>query len=111
MLAFTPDHLEALVNTYNAWYPTEGQNPKTAFFLACGSPPPMFQPTLAAVIFYDGDEEEGRRIFKPFFDLGPVADMTNSHPYVVQVYFSSLHTPTFLDYISGQWLMVECNVE
>lgn len=85
MLAFTPNHLEAIVNTFNTWYPAEGQNPKTCFSLACGSPPPMFQPTLACVIFYDGDEEEGRRIFKPFFDLGPVADMTNSHPYVVQV--------------------------
>lgn len=78
-------HLEALVDTLNVWWPNEGQNPKCAFVLAVGSPPPAFQPTLMTVIFYDGPEDEGRQLFKKFFDLGPVADMTNSHPYVMQV--------------------------
>jgi hypothetical protein len=90
MLAFTPMHLEPLVEAFNAWWPNEGQDPKSCFLLATGSPPPAFQPMFMALIFYDGPEEEGRRHFKKFFDLGPVVDMTDSHPYVVQV-------PTLLD--------------
>ncbi len=85
MLVFKPDQLETLVETVNTWYETEGQNPKTCLFLVIGSPPPEFTPALAAVIFYDGVESEGRRVFKPFFDLNPVADLTNTHPYVQQV--------------------------
>jgi hypothetical protein len=85
MLAYTPMHLESLVEAFNAWWPNEGQDPKCCFFLATGSPPPVHQPTLLALIFYDGPEEEGRKHFKRFFDIGPVADMTKSHPYVVQV--------------------------
>jgi FAD/FMN-containing dehydrogenase len=85
MLIFTPDHLESIIETVNNWYETDGQNPKTAFLLGVVCSPPEFTPTLAAIIFYDGEESEGRRIFKPFFDLNPVADMTNVHPYVQQV--------------------------
>jgi hypothetical protein len=86
MLIYTPDHIEALVKTYNEWSKTaDGLNPKTTFFIATVQAPPMFTPALAALPFYDGDEVEGRRIFKPFFDINPVADLTNSHPYVAQV--------------------------
>jgi hypothetical protein len=89
-------HLEALVDTFNAWYPNEGQNPKCAFLLTIGSPPPAHHPTLLSVIFYDGPEDEGRQLFKKFFDLGPVADMTNSHPYVMQVVLPPLSAPASL---------------
>jgi len=92
MLVYTPGHVEAIVDTINKWFPTEdGQNPKTAFFLVVAMPPPHFQPTLVLLIFYDGDETEGRRIFKPFFDISPVADLTREHPYVEMVP-SSLNT-------------------
>lgn len=83
MLGYTPDHLEALVDTFNKWFVTDdGQNPKTAFFIATAMPPPHFQPTFLLLVFYDGDETEGRRIFKPFFDIGPVVDLTREGPYV-----------------------------
>lgn len=85
LLVFTPDMLESIVETINAWIEGDGKNPKCAFILATACPPPAFTPTFAGLIFYDGDESEGRRVFKPFFDLGPVADLTNTHPYVQQV--------------------------
>ena len=86
MIVYTPDHLQAVVETFNKWFDTEdGKNPKAAFFVATAQPPPHFKPTLVVIVFYDGDETEGRRIFKPFFDINPVADLTHSQPYVEQV--------------------------
>ena len=83
LIIYTPDHLEAIVETFNKWYDTDdGKNPKAAFFLGTAQPPPDFQPGLILIVFYDGDEIEGRRLFKPFFDLNPVADLTRSIPYV-----------------------------
>ena len=91
-------HLESLVETFNSWWPNEGQDPKCCFLLACASPPPHHAPTLAAIIFYDGSEEQGRKHFKKFFELGPVADMTDSHPYVVQVHPSYIPSRPSWDY-------------
>lgn len=86
-MVFAPTQLEALVHTFNKWTQTEdGKNPKTAFFYTCARAPPDFIPTIAMLPFYDGDEAEGRRIFKPFFDLGPVVDLTKQIPYVEQVH-------------------------
>jgi hypothetical protein len=86
MIIYAPDHLEAVVEAFNKWFDTEdGKNPKAAFFVATAQPPPHFKPTLVVIVFYDGDETEGRRIFKPFFDINPVADLTHSQPYVEQV--------------------------
>jgi len=86
LLVFTPDKLEALVGAFNIWLAESGENPKTSCFIAVGQPPPVFAPMFIVVIFHDGSEEEGRGIFKPFFDLGPVVDMTASRPYVEQVH-------------------------
>ena len=86
MLIFLPHQVEALVNTFNAWAQSaDGQNPKIACFICTGVPPPHFQPCYIVMPFYDGPEEEGRRIFKPFFDLGPTVDHTHEHPYIEQV--------------------------
>lgn len=88
MIVYAPDHLEAIVETFNQWFDTnDGKNPKAAFFVATAQPPPHFKPALVVVVFYDGDEIEGRRIFKPFFDINPVADLTRSQPYVELVIF------------------------
>jgi hypothetical protein len=85
MLVFLPHQAQALVDTFNKWEKADGQNPKTANMFVVGVPPPHFQPTYMIMPFFDGPEDEGRRIFKPFFDLGPVADLTKQHPYVEQV--------------------------
>ena len=86
MLIYKPSDLEALVEIFNTWFSSEdGQNLKTSMFIVTCAPHPTFTPTFVVVPFYDGDEVEGRRIFKPFFDIGPAVDLTGSHPYVKQV--------------------------
>ncbi|KAF8974279.1 hypothetical protein BDZ97DRAFT_1935235 [Flammula alnicola] len=42
---------------------------------------PDGNPVIALFVFYNGTESEGRARFKPFFDIGPVADMTKERPY------------------------------
>jgi len=67
---FKPTDLEALVAAFNHWFASEdAKNPKTALLLITCAPPPSFTPTFVAVPFFNGDETEGRRIFKPFFDI------------------------------------------
>ena len=39
------------------------------------------QPAIALLPFFNGSAEEGRKRFSPFFDVGPVADLTNELPY------------------------------
>jgi hypothetical protein len=86
IIIYTPTHLEAIVKAYNEWAQSpDGNNPKTIFAIVVAMPPPAFTPTLCIVPFYDGDEVDGRRIFKPFFDINPAVDMTRSHPYTQQV--------------------------
>jgi len=86
LLVFPPPHLEAIVQAHNTWMTGGGQDPKTACTLVIGQDPPTFVPMIVVIIFYDGPEEEGRANFKPFFDVGPVADMTGPRPYVEQVH-------------------------
>jgi hypothetical protein len=86
MIVYAPEQLEVLVETYTKWVTTEdGKNPKTSWYLTPACPPPLHEPALVLVPFYNGDEAEGRRIFKPFFDINPVADLTHAQPYVMQV--------------------------
>jgi hypothetical protein len=82
MILYTPDHLEAIVTTYNEWsHGPDSRNPKTALFICLTIALLSFTPTFGVVPFYDSEEVEGRRLFKPFFDINPVLDMTNEHPY------------------------------
>jgi hypothetical protein len=98
MIIYTPDHLEALVETFNKWFDTEdGKNPKAAFFLGTGLPPPHFMPAIIVAVFYDGEETEGRRIFKPFFDINPVADLTHPLPYV-ELVMSERNVPNLIEW-------------
>ena len=82
MLVYTPAHLEQIVNTFNSWFSSEdGKHPKAAFYIIAACFSPDSKPTLIALIFYDGTELEGRKVFKPFFDINPVADLTREMPY------------------------------
>ena len=47
-------------------------------------PPPAFTPAIVLVPFFNGPAAEGRAHFKPFLDVGPVADMTQEAPYEQQ---------------------------
>lgn len=79
LVAFLPTQLPAILDAAQSWVQTSSEDKSCMIVFAC--PPPAFQPTVVLAPFFNGPEEEGRRRFKAFFDVGPVADMTRTRPY------------------------------
>jgi hypothetical protein len=76
-LVYTPDKLEQVVQAIENIV----LSPKMVVFLYFATSPPDNTPTILVTPFYYGSETEGRAAFKPFFDIGPVADTTTVLPY------------------------------
>lgn len=79
ILGFTPDKLEGVVNFANKHHEVAGEN--EALIFGFSRPPPLFQPAILAVVFYNGSEDEAKRYFGDLFALGPVMDQTGMMPY------------------------------
>ncbi|TEB23719.1 FAD binding domain-containing protein [Coprinellus micaceus] len=77
-IIFTLDKFEQLVKLTKAWYQTISENEGMFHVTVVG---PKGEPVIAAILFYDGSEEEGRNNFKDFLELGPVADHAKEIPY------------------------------
>ena len=82
LVIFAPQQLSAVIRAAQIWEKSVSQDESCMIFFAC--PPPAFTPALALVPFFNGPAAEGRARFKPFFDVGPVADMTQEIPYEQQ---------------------------
>jgi hypothetical protein len=79
VIVFSPDKLREVVDACNKWWNDEPSE-KEALLVGLtrgpdGSPVVILSP------FYNGSEEEGRKVYKFLFDLGPLADMTREMPY------------------------------
>ncbi|EIN04500.1 FAD binding domain protein [Punctularia strigosozonata HHB-11173 SS5] len=79
LLVFPPTALSALFGAAQNWARAAGENESAMIFMAC--PPPEFKPCLVVIPFYNGSADEGKDKFKVFYDVGPVADMTQEMPY------------------------------
>ncbi|GJE99792.1 FAD-binding oxidoreductase [Phanerochaete sordida] len=88
LVVFTPPQLPALIKAARTWAASASEDESCFIFFAC--PPPAFQPMPVLLPFFNGPEEDARKRFKPFFDVGPVADMTKVIPYEQQ---NSLQNP------------------
>jgi hypothetical protein len=79
MVVFPPTQLKDIFEVSNQLVDAcTGQSQHGIAFFA---PAPDFHPCLAAVVFYNGSEEEGKKFFEPLYSLKPVADMTSTMPY------------------------------
>ncbi|TRM68487.1 hypothetical protein BD626DRAFT_116866 [Schizophyllum amplum] len=87
LVIFPPTVLKGLVAVTEEWWKTAGDKEAMIQIAAVG---PDHKPGIIIVIFYNGSEEEGRAVYKKFFDLGPVADMAKEIPYEV---LNSLQNP------------------
>ncbi|KAJ2913687.1 hypothetical protein MD484_g6727, partial [Candolleomyces efflorescens] len=77
-IVFTPDKLEKLVEVTKKWWDNVKADDE-AMIQMVGAP--HGHPVVAACLFYNGSEEEGRINFKEFYDLGPVKDDAKEIPY------------------------------
>jgi hypothetical protein len=79
MLVFPPPMLTKVFEFANQQM--EIHDGKDGLVVAFGCPPPVFQPVVLTVVFYNGTEDEGKRFFAPLLELGPLADHTAMMPY------------------------------
>ncbi|KAF5328536.1 hypothetical protein D9758_017945 [Tetrapyrgos nigripes] len=70
--------LKAIVETTETWRKNISPLSGMIQFFAVG---PHGEPVVVASVFYNGSEAEGRECYKPFYDLGPIADHTSEIPY------------------------------
>lgn len=82
LVVFTPPQLSAVIDAARAWLLTSSVDESCFIVYAC--PPPAFQPAVVLIPFFNGPAEEGKKRFKAFYDVGPVADMTQEIPYEQQ---------------------------
>jgi hypothetical protein len=87
ILIYIPDKIPAVVAAVEEFRKVAPAS--TALAVGIGCSPGTAIPTILLSPFFNGPEAEGREIFKPFLDLGPVMEMMENKPYVQQV--SSLH--------------------
>ncbi|KAI0786336.1 FAD-binding domain-containing protein [Abortiporus biennis] len=104
-IIFTPDKIPQLQPVLDSWWGNVKGNEGMVLGMTRG---PDGQPGILAVLFYNGSAEEGRKNFKAFYDLGPVADLAAEIPYEelnnMQNY---LATPQKNYYMTGAQLSVK----
>jgi len=84
-LVYSAEQIVDVVATWNKWI-INGYGSKSSCFIFVACAPGSLTPGLLLVVFYDGTEEEGRKVHKPFFDINPLVDDTKVRPYTEQVY-------------------------
>ena len=67
------------MSTLQEWYPNATE--KESAIVATTNKAPMGGPVTVALIFYNGDEEEGRKRFAKLIALGPLVDAAGMIPY------------------------------
>ncbi|KAI0031690.1 hypothetical protein K488DRAFT_51559 [Vararia minispora EC-137] len=76
---FSGKKLPAIMNKLETWW-EGGPSPKCSILLFI-TVSPDGRPANILSLFYNGSEAEGRAYFKPFFDIGPIDDMTKEMPF------------------------------
>ncbi|KAK9372523.1 fad binding domain protein [Lipomyces chichibuensis] len=79
VLAFPPDRLPAVVQfANNLATTTRGEK---AIEFGVSTPPPLTEPVIVAIVFYDGIAEEGMKTFEPLLSLEPIVNTATEMPY------------------------------
>jgi hypothetical protein len=82
LLVFTPDKLDAVIDMLNKTH--AAADPRAAFQCVFAVPPGPGPsgPVVIVVCFYNGDEDSAKNYLTSILELGPVANMLRSIPYV-----------------------------
>jgi hypothetical protein len=75
VLVYGPDQLDDVSQAFDKYLKSQN-DPKAMCAIGVTCLPPSFDPVIGIIAFYDGSEEQGRKCYKPFFDIKPIADRT-----------------------------------
>jgi hypothetical protein len=78
-LVFPPSLLPAVVNTVQEWHTTAGE--KEGIMMGMTNKGPTGTPAVVVFVFYNGEEEEGRKKFAKLIALGPIVNAAAMIPY------------------------------
>ncbi|KIM46256.1 hypothetical protein M413DRAFT_441337 [Hebeloma cylindrosporum] len=78
IILFPASALEKLIKVTNEWWITASEKES---MLQITTFDPDGNPIVALFPFFNGPESEGREKFKPFLDIGPLADMSKEIPF------------------------------
>ncbi|KAM3069544.1 hypothetical protein ACMFMG_005648 [Clarireedia jacksonii] len=89
VMMFERGGIERVVGFANEVMEREDLRGDVTMMVAIATPPPIGRSCVVAVLFYDGEVEKAREVFKPLKDLGPLMDRTGMMPYPE---INALHT-------------------
>ena len=78
-LVFPPPFIPAVITATQEWLATASE--KEGALVLISNKGPTGLPFAEVLVFYNGDEEEGRKRFDKLISLGPVMDRTGMIPY------------------------------
>ncbi|TDL18747.1 FAD-binding domain-containing protein [Rickenella mellea] len=81
MMIFPPSAQEAVLKTTQEWLKNWGEQSDDQSVMQVMTRTPDGQAAIIVMPLYNGSESEGRKVFKSFFDIGPLADMCREMPY------------------------------
>ncbi|PVF97271.1 FAD-binding domain-containing protein [Serendipita vermifera] len=76
---FDPTKIGAVVAALEEWYKEITE--KEGAVMSMMSEGPTGQPAVVVLVFFNGDEEEGKKRFQKLFDLGPIVNQVCMMPY------------------------------
>ena len=76
---FPPPLLPAVITATQEWYATASE--KEGVLMMMTNKGPIGGPIIGVFVFYNGDEEEGRKRFAKLISLGPIMNGTRMVPY------------------------------
>ncbi|TCD66649.1 hypothetical protein EIP91_001067 [Steccherinum ochraceum] len=77
---FSIDKAEKMAKVLDAWWPKATGDEGVLVAIVR---PPDGNAVLMAFVFYNGPEEDARKIYKPLYDLGPLVDNAKEVPYEI----------------------------
>ncbi|PVF97272.1 FAD-binding domain-containing protein [Serendipita vermifera] len=78
-LIFAHTKVEAVVTALEEWY--NGMSEKEGALMGMVSEGPTGQPAVVVLMFFNGDEQEGKKRFHRIFDVGPIVNEVGVMPY------------------------------
>ena len=99
MILFKPEQLEDVVKAFKEYSYIPDAKSTTTMIMGCL--PPTFDPVVAVIACYDGPEEQGRKLYKPFFDANPFADRTTIRTFLEMVHRLALALELTIEHGAG----------